>query len=55
MELWETDEGDRWICVHCQKDIKQEPDKAGWRKVLERDDPELRCFQCGHGEFDFED
>jgi hypothetical protein len=55
MHLYETEEGDRWVCVNCAKERKEELEKLGWKYIFDRDDLELRCSICGKPDYDFED
>ena len=55
MDLWDTKSGDRWLCGFCQKDLADTLDKEKWRLVFRKIDPELRCSECGQGDFDIED
>jgi len=55
MHLYETEEGDKWVCVNCAKEQKEELEKQGWKYIFDRDDLELRCAICGKPDYDFED
>ena len=55
MQLWETDNGDKWLCADCLDELKDRSKKGSWRMVFDRLDPELRCAHCGLGDVDVED
>ncbi len=55
MYLFETAEGDKWVCVNCVQEKEQEILQKRWEFIFEKNEPELRCGICGHGDFDFED
>ncbi len=55
MHLYETEEGDRWICINCAKEEEEMIKEKGWEWIFDRDDMTLRCALCGRPDFDYED
>jgi uncharacterized Zn finger protein len=55
MHLFETDAGDRWICITCAEEEAEMIQEKGWEWILSREDQVLRCTICGHPDYDFED
>ncbi len=55
MHLFETPEGDRWVCTLCGQEKQDYIIGEGWEYIFDKDDPVLRCVLCGHGDFDYED
>ena len=55
MHLFETKAGDRWVCITCAEEREEWLADNGWEWILERGDQVLRCFLCGHPDYDFED
>ncbi len=55
MHLFETEEGDKWVCVHCGREREQEIIDKKWEYIFDKEDPVLRCSLCGHGDFEYED
>lgn len=56
MHLFETAEGDKWVCINCgvaEEDAIKE--KKGWEWIFDRHDQTLRCSLCGHSDYEFED
>ena len=55
MQLWETKNGDKWLCAECKAEIEDQVVREGWRMVFDRLDPMLRCAICGHCDIEIED
>ncbi len=55
MYLFETEAGDKWVCLACVQEHEQKILQKRWEFIFEKDEPELRCAFCGRGDFDFED
>jgi rubredoxin len=55
MHLFETEEGDKWVCIHCGVEEEEMISTKGWQWIFDRHDQTLRCALCGHGDSDFED
>jgi len=55
MFLFETEKGDKWVCIHCVQEQEDMIKEKSWEYILEDDDPTLRCSLCKQGEFDYED
>lgn len=54
MHLFETEDGDIWVCVNCGRDHEEEIKNKDWEYIFDRDDPELRCKLCGGPDFEVE-
>lgn len=55
MFLFETEEGDKWVCKFCCQEQEESIKEKKWEFIFNNDDPVLRCALCGQGEFDYED
>jgi len=55
MQLWVTNDGDKWLCAECKAEIEAQVINEGWRMVFDRLDPMLRCAICGHCDIEIED
>jgi len=55
MHLFETKDGDRWVCAYCRKEQRQMLESEEWEYIFDKDDPVLRCSICGHPDFEVED
>ncbi|MEA3467077.1 MAG: hypothetical protein U9R57_02505 [Thermodesulfobacteriota bacterium] len=55
MHLFETEEGDIWVCITCGREREEEIKAKNWEYIFDRDDPELRCKLCGGPDYDMED
>ena len=55
MHLFETEAGDRWVCITCAEEEAEMIQEKGWEWILAREDQVLRCFLCGHPDYDIED
>ncbi len=55
MYLFETQEGDRWVCISCARDESENIKKDGWELVMEKDEPMLRCSLCKGPDYEMED
>ncbi|GAB6191746.1 hypothetical protein JCM39068_14950 [Desulfocastanea catecholica] len=55
MHLFETEDGDKWVCVTCG--VEEEPmiREKNWRWCFDKHDQTLRCSLCGHPDYDIED
>ncbi|MCP3889671.1 MAG: hypothetical protein GY702_12470 [Desulfobulbaceae bacterium] len=55
MHLFETEEGDKWVCITCGEEKKDMIMEKKWEWIFDKHDMVLRCALCGHPDFDFED
>lgn len=55
MHLFETEDGDIWVCVNCGRDREEEIRAKNWEYIFDKDDPVLRCKLCGGPDYDMED
>ncbi len=55
MHLFETDEGDIWICINCGREQETEIKEKGWEYIFDKDDPTLRCHLCKGPDYEVED
>ena len=55
MHLFETEKGDRWVCIHCGVEEKEMIEEKKWEYIFDREDQTLRCSLCGKGDYDIED
>lgn len=55
MHLFETEDGDIWVCVTCGREREEEIRAKNWEYIFDRDDPVLRCKLCGGPDFEVED
>ena len=54
MHLFETEDGDVWVCVACGKEREAEIKSWNWEHIFDRDDPLLRCKLCGRPDYEYE-
>jgi rubrerythrin len=55
MHLFETKEGDKWVCITCRAEQSETIENNQWEWIFEREDPILRCSICGHPDYEIED
>lgn len=55
MHMFETEKGDIWVCNYCADEKSDIIEKEEWEWIFEKEDPILRCSQCGHGDYDYDD
>jgi hypothetical protein len=55
MHLFETAEGDKWVCITCAIEEEAAIKEKHWQWILDQPDQTLRCTLCGHPDYDFED
>jgi hypothetical protein len=55
MHLFETKDGDKWVCISCGVEEQKMIEEKGWEWIFDRQDQTLRCSLCGHSDYDFED
>jgi hypothetical protein len=55
MDLYETREGDKWVCVTCRYEQAEKIEQEKWEWILEKHDPILRCSICHHPDYEIED
>jgi rubredoxin len=55
MHLFETEEGDRWVCISCGKEHVQLIKEKNWEYIFDKDNPMLRCSFCAQGDYEIED
>ena len=54
MHLFETEDGDIWVCIACGREREEEIKAKDWEYIFDRDDPELRCKLCGGPDYEVE-
>ncbi|BCL60850.1 hypothetical protein [Desulfomarina profundi] len=55
MHLYETEEGDKWVCITCGVEEESMIREKKWEWIFDRDDPTLRCALCRRPDYDYED
>lgn len=55
MHLFETKEGDKWVCITCGIEQESMIADKNWELIFDRHDQTLRCFLCGHPDFEIDD
>ena len=55
MHLFETEEGDKWVCVTCGQEKAETIKEKDWEWIFDRHDQTLRCDLCGHPDFEIDD
>ncbi len=55
MHLFETEEGDIWVCIVCGREREEEIKAKNWEYIFDRDDPVLRCKLCGGPDYEVDD
>lgn len=55
MHLFETEEGDKWVCITCGVEEEAMIKDKKWEWIFDRHDQTLRCSLCGHPDYDYED
>ena len=55
MHLFETEEGDKWVCITCGAEEEAMIKEKGWEWIFDRHDQTLRCALCGNSDYDFDD
>jgi len=55
MHLFETKDGDKWVCAYCRKEQQQLLEDEKWEYLFDKEEPMLRCSLCGHPDFEVED
>ncbi len=55
MHLFETEEGDRWVCITCGVEEAPMIEEKKWEWIFDKNDQTLRCSLCGGPDYDFED
>ncbi len=55
MHLYETEEGDKWVCIACGKEEAEMIENKKWEFIFDKDDPTLRCSLCKAPDFDYDD
>jgi ribosomal protein L37E len=55
MHLFETEEGDKWVCVTCGIEQENQINEKKWVWCFDKDDLTLRCSLCGHADYEIED
>jgi uncharacterized Zn finger protein len=55
MHLFETEEGDRWVCITCGQEKAEIIEEKKWEFLFDKDSPLLRCVFCGQGDYEIED
>lgn len=55
MHLFETEEGDKWVCITCGVEEHSMIEDKKWEWIFDRHDQTLRCALCGHPDYDYDD
>lgn len=55
MHLFETEEGDKWVCITCGVEQEEMITAKKWEWIFDREDQTLRCSLCGHPDYDIDD
>ena len=55
MHLFETKEGDKWVCITCRPEQAERIELDQWEWIFEKHDQTLRCSICGHPDYEIED
>ena len=55
MHLFETPNGDRWVCITCGSTEKEMIEEKRWEYIFDKHDQTLRCSICGHPDYDYDD
>ena len=55
MHLYETEEGDKWVCITCGIEEEAMIKKEEWKWIFDKGDQTLRCSLCNRSDYDFED
>lgn len=56
MHLFETKDGDIWVCSFCAKESAEEKVNSGeWEWIFDKEEPTLRCSICKGPDFEFDD
>ncbi len=55
MHLFETEEGDKWVCINCGIEEEVMIKDKRWVWIFDQHDQTLRCALCGNPDYDFDD
>ncbi len=55
MHLFETKEGDKWVCITCGQEQADMIEEKKWEWIFDKDDQTLRCSLCKGPDHDFDD
>ncbi|MGL1931518.1 MAG: hypothetical protein OCC45_07115 [Desulfotalea sp.] len=55
MHLFETEEGDKWVCITCGMEKEDMIREKKWEYIFDNGDQTLRCALCGQPDFEIED
>ncbi len=55
MHLYETEEGDKWVCITCGVEEESTIKAKKWEWIFDKADQTLRCSLCKLPDYDFED
>lgn len=55
MHLFETKEGDKWVCMTCRSEQEDRIEQDQWEWIFDKYDPLLRCSICGHPDYEIDD
>ena len=50
MHLFETENGDKWVCRYCVQEEEKMIKEKGWEYIFDRDDTYLLGSLCGKPE-----
>ena len=55
MHLFESKDGDRWVCEYCAREEAEMIKNEGWEHIFDRDEQDLICSMCGNPQFTHDD
>lgn len=55
MHLFETEDGDKWVCISCGREQAEMIKEKNWDYLFDKDNPMLRCALCGQPDYDIDD
>lgn len=55
MHLFETAEGDKWVCITCGVEQEEMITAQQWQWIFDRHDQTIRCSLCGHPDYEIDD
>ena len=55
MHLFETKDGDIWVCITCGIEKEDMIKEKGWEYIFDNHDQTLRCSLCHQPDFEIED
>ena len=55
MHLYETEEGDKWVCITCGVEEEKMIKANKWEWIFDKEDMTLRCSLCKRPDYDYDD